>query len=167
MVTSPISNDKDGFEWKWQNWTNYYSGAVHRSFKVQAKLKVHYSFLPTQHILETWSIKAYMLQVSNFYLLCYPNKVIMSRYPMIQTTKTYNGIGWTEPRAEDVLGRTIYFLHLCYTCCICIFNVWLFEKKLQALWTGGNICLDMLAAGDFKSKFLNDEHRIWIYFHLT
>ena len=46
MVTSPISNDKDGFEWKWQNWTNYYSGAVHRSFKVQAKLKVHYSFLP-------------------------------------------------------------------------------------------------------------------------
>merc|ERR1712150_435000 len=26
------------------------------------------------------------------------------RYPMIQTTKTYNGIGWTEPRAEDVLG---------------------------------------------------------------
>ena len=42
-----------------------------------------------------------------------------------------------------------------------------FEKKLQALWTGGNICLDMLAAGDFKFKFLNDEHRIWIYFHLT
>ena len=32
-----------------------------------------------------------------------------------------------------------------------------FEKKLQALWTGENICLDMLAAGDFKSKFLNDE----------
>merc|ERR1712233_301965 len=26
------------------------------------------------------------------------------RYPMIQTAKTYNGIGWTEPRAEDVLG---------------------------------------------------------------
>jgi len=26
------------------------------------------------------------------------------RYPMIQTTKTYNGIGWTEPRAEEVLG---------------------------------------------------------------
>jgi len=26
------------------------------------------------------------------------------RYPEIQTTKPYNGIGWTEPRAEDVLG---------------------------------------------------------------
>ena len=29
------------------------------------------------------------------------------RYPEIQTTKPYNGIGWTEPRAEDVLGIII------------------------------------------------------------
>jgi len=29
---------------------------------------------------------------------------ISIRYPMIQTTKTYNHIGWTEPRAEEVLG---------------------------------------------------------------
>ena len=75
------------FCWCWSN-----PGALHWSFKVQAEFKVHCCFL----------------FVTQEPILFTTKSCILPRYPLIQTGKTYNNIGWTEPRAEDVLGDRIY-----------------------------------------------------------
>ena len=72
------------------------------------------------------------------------------RYPEIQTTKPYNGIGWTEPRAEDVLGIIIPLPILYYQ------NETLIELVCQALWTGGNICQAMWGAGQLTIGHMED-----------